>query len=79
MKQRKAVSKELQDKASIFKHVTALHGTNHFSHKKGKQLFLWALLMIVNIVLTISFLLVITKAYNNDQIVTKVSSVVPQR
>lgn len=57
---------------SIFENVTTLHGTTHFKRKKGKQLFLWALLMIANIALTITFLLVIREKYNSDEIVTKV-------
>lgn len=73
IRQGKTASENMQEKASIFKNIRTLHGTNHFSHKKGKQLFLWSVLMIVNIVLTITYLMVIKERYNNDEIVTKVS------
>lgn len=74
MKHGKAANGYMQDNTpiSIFQNVTTLHGTNHFSHKKGKGLFLWAFLMIANIMLTVIFLLVIKDKYNNDAIVTKV-------
>lgn len=68
----KSASKDVQDKVSIFQSVTTIHGTKQFSRKKGNQLSLWKFLMIANVVMTVSFILVISAKFNNDQIVTKV-------
>lgn len=74
MKRGKATGDDTKDSVpiSIFQNVTTLHGTNHFSRKKGKQLFLWTILMTANVVMTITFLMIIKEQYTNDDIVTKV-------
>ncbi|XP_013134790.1 PREDICTED: sodium channel protein Nach-like [Papilio polytes] len=54
--------------------ITTLHGTNQFSVLSGRKIILWRFLMLLNMILTIAFVLVIKNRYNNDQILTRISN-----
>ncbi|XP_075971050.1 pickpocket protein 28-like [Anticarsia gemmatalis] len=59
---------------SLLERITTLHGTNHFTSKRGRSLWLWTLLILFNVMLTISFIFVIRDKFNDNKIVTSINA-----
>ncbi|KAL0840007.1 hypothetical protein ABMA28_015334 [Loxostege sticticalis] len=58
----------------FFEDITTVHGTNHFTTKTGKDLFLWSVIFICNILFTASFIAIAKHKYDDDHIVTKIDA-----
>lgn len=66
----KKIDKENEE--TLLDKITTIHGTNYFHRKSDKNRVLWGLAMIMNVILTTTFIIIIKQKFRNDQIYTKV-------
>ncbi|KAL4706228.1 hypothetical protein ACJJTC_013771 [Scirpophaga incertulas] len=57
----------------LFENITSIHGINHLNNERGIRLALWIVLLLLNLMVTVFFIIIARQKYYDDQTVTAIN------